>query len=65
MKKQTTSFEIYKDGKLIKEFAKQTSDFAPFKWMLDHQSSSIHHAIKYEGYEVKCINDDTKEIIIW
>ena len=54
MKKQTfLTLRIYHNDKLQKEFVDQKTGFAAFKYMLDHQSSSIDHAIKYEGWKVE------------
>lgn len=63
MKKQTfLTLRIYHNDKLQKEFVDQKTDFAAFKYMLDHQSCSIDHAIKYEGWKVEIKDQYTGEI---
>lgn len=59
------TFKIYKDNQVIKEFNNQNSDFAVLKFMLNYQSSSMHHALKYEGYKVEEINEETQKSHFW
>jgi len=59
------TFKIYKDKELLKEFNNQDSDFCVLKYMLNHQSSSMHHALKYEGYKVEQIDEETKKSHFW
>ena len=59
------TFKIHKDNKIIKEFNKQDSDFCVLKFMLNHQSSSMHHALKYEGYKVQQIDEETQKSHFW
>ena len=53
--------KVLRDGEVIKEFKNQTNDFEGFKYLLDHQSASTHHAVKYEGWNVIGIDEETKE----
>jgi hypothetical protein len=53
--------KVFKNGEVIKEFENQKSDFEAFKYILNHQSSSIHHAVKYEGWNAIGYNDDGEE----
>lgn len=59
------TFKIYKDNKIIKEFNNQNSDFCVLKFILNYQSNSMHHALKYEGYKVEEINQITKISHFW
>jgi hypothetical protein len=59
------TFKIYRDNQVIKEFNNQNSDFAVLKFMLNHQSSSMHHALKYEGYKVEEIDEETQKSHFW
>ena len=59
------TFKIYRNNKVIKEFNNQNSDFEVLKFMLNHQSSSMHHALKYEGYKVEEIDEETQKSHFW
>jgi hypothetical protein len=59
------TFKIYRGNQVIKEFNNQDSDFVVLKFMLNHQSSSMHHALKYEGYKVEQIDEETKKNHFW
>jgi hypothetical protein len=58
-------FIIYKDNKEVKTLEHQNSDFEPFKWLLNHQGQSINWALKYGGFEVEQINEETNETSFW
>lgn len=59
------TFKIYKDNKLIKEFNNQESDLNVLRFMLSYQSQSMHYALKYEGYKVEQIDEQTKKSHFW
>lgn len=59
------TFKITHDNKLIKELNNQESDFNVFKFLLSYQSQSIHWAIRYEGYKVEQIDEETKVSKFW
>ena len=62
-KKETLfTYKVYRDNELKKTFEHQTSDLCIFKYMLMAQSNSIHHAIKYEGWKIEIINEETNSI---
>jgi hypothetical protein len=44
-------YRIYKDGKIIFTDI-SIGDLEVYKFMLRHQSQSVHHATKYEGYKI-------------
>jgi hypothetical protein len=52
---------ITKDKKEVKRFENQTSDFEAFKYLLNHNSSSTSRAVKYEGWDVEIIDNETGE----
>lgn len=62
---ETFTFKIYKDGNVVKEFTKQVGDFEPFKWLLRNQGQSTNYALKYGGYKVEEINEQSKESKFW
>ena len=55
------TLRIFRDNELRKEFKHEKNDFAAFKYLLDHQSNSINHAIKYEGWKVEIEDEETGE----
>lgn len=59
------TINIYKDNKVVKTFENEYSDFCALKWLLNHQSNSTDWALKYEGYKVEIIDQETKEIEFW
>lgn len=59
------TFNIYHNNKLEKTFENQKDDLNAFKWMLNHQGQSIDHAIKYEGWKVEVIDEDTGAKTYW
>lgn len=62
---ETYKFIITQDNKELKVFTGQINDFDTFKWLLNHQGNSIYHALKYEGYKVQVINEQTGESNFW
>jgi len=61
----TYTFIITQDDEVRKEFNNCESDFAPFGWLLRNQGNSVSHALKYEGWKVQQINEQTKESDFW
>ena len=59
------TYKVYQDNELKKEFNEQTSDFAPFKFILNNQGQSVNYALKYGGWKVEEINEQTKEAKFW
>lgn len=55
------TIKITKDGELQKEFKQQSDDFLAFKYLIDKQGNSIHHAVRHEGWDVELIDEDTGE----
>ena len=49
---------IYHNDVLQVSFSNQETDFCALKWLLDNQSCSCDHAIKYEGYKVELVDGD-------
>lgn len=56
------TYKIYHDNELKKTFENQQNDICIFGYMLRAQSNSINHAIKYEGWKVEIINEETNKI---
>ena len=52
---------VTKDKKEVAKFENQTSDFAAFRYLLNHQSQSTSWAINYEGWDAEIIDNETKE----
>lgn len=59
------TYKVYQDEQLKKEFNEQTDDFAPFKFILNNQGQSMNYALKYGGWKVEEINEQTKESRFW
>lgn len=57
----TYTFNIYKDGKLLKTLENQQNDANLYGSMHRLQSSSISWALFYEGYKIECINEQTNK----
>lgn len=51
------------EGKEVKVFEKQTSDFEAFRYLLDHQPQSVDWAVKYGKYDVIFVNEETGEVV--
>lgn len=56
---------IYKDGELLKQFRGQKTDLCALGEMHRTTSCSSSHAIKYEGYNVEVIGEETGEKYFW
>jgi len=52
------TFIIFHNKVEQKRFENQESDICLFKYILNHQSQSVHWAIKYEGWSVEIENKD-------
>lgn len=59
------TYIIYQDNKEVKRFENQESDFPTLKYIQSHQSQSLDYALKWGGWNVEEINEDTKESIFW
>ena len=59
------TFIVTKDGEEKARFKDQSTDFEPFKYILNHQSQSTQWAMRYEGWKVQEINQKTKESYFW
>lgn len=64
-KESLYTFIVTKDGEEKAKFENQKTDFEPFKYILNNQSQSVHWAMKWEGWKVQEINEDTKESSFW
>ena len=60
-----TTFIVKRDKKEIKRFEHQESDLKVFGYMLSCQPNSVHHALKYEGYEVVYVDETTGKSEFW
>lgn len=56
---------IYKDGQVQQKYEHETSDIKALGYMLRNQPNSTDHAIRYEGWSVELIDEDTKESEFW
>ena len=61
----TYTIKIYQHNKLRKEFKDQTGDNFAFRWLLNNQGQSIDFALRYGGWKVEEINEQTQEIEFW
>ena len=59
------TFIVTKDGEERAKFENQSTDFEPFKYILNHQSQSTQWAMRHEGWKVQEINQKTKESYFW
>lgn len=59
------TINIYQDNNLKQTFKDQESDFCAFKWLLNHQGQSTDWALRYGGWKVEIIDQETKEITFW
>lgn len=56
------TYIIKLDNKEQKRFENQKSDFCVLKYILDHQGQSMSYALKYGGWSVDVINEETKDV---
>ena len=59
------TYIIYKDSEQMAKFEHQNTDFEPFKFILKNQSHSTQWAMKYEGWKVKEIDEETGKETFW
>lgn len=59
------TLNIYKDGELLKTFKGQKTDTPALGEMHRQTGCSSSHAIKYEGYKVEVIGEETGEKYFW
>lgn len=59
------TFKIYRDNEIQTELNNQETDFKAFKYLLTHQGQSTSWALKWGGWKVEQINEETKEISFW
>ena len=59
------TYIIYKDSEQMAKFEHQNTDFEPLKFSLKNQSNSTHWAVKYEGWKVKEIDEETGKETFW
>ena len=63
--KTTYKIVISQDNEVKHTFENQPDDTKAFGWMLRNQGASIGRAIKYEGWKVEQINEQTNESEFW
>lgn len=56
------TYNVYHDGELQASFTDQPNDMKAFGYVLDHQSASVHHALRYEGWKIEIIDQATGQI---
>lgn len=61
----TYTFRITLDGIQKAVFTNCKTDFEVCKYLLNSQCNSMSHAIKYEGWKVEEINEQTFETFFW
>jgi hypothetical protein len=59
---ETFTYRIYQDNELRKEFSNQTDDTNVFGWMLRNQHFSVHYALKFGGWKIDVVNEQTQEV---
>jgi hypothetical protein len=59
------TYIIYNDNKEVKKFENQNSDFPTLKYIQSHQGQSLNWALKYGGWKVKEIDQETKVSLFW
>ena len=59
------TFIIKQDGIEKKKFEHEANDYEPFKWLLRNQGQSVSYALKYGGWSVEAIDEDTGESTFW
>ena len=60
-----TTYIIYNDKKEVRRFENQESDFPTLKYIQSHQSQSLNYALRYGGWDVEEIDEQTKVSIFW
>ena len=64
-KTELLTINIYKDGELLKTLTGQKTDISALGAMHRLTSCSSSHAIKYEGYKVEVIGEDSGQKYYW
>ena len=59
------TFIISHNGEVKKRFENQESDMQAFGYLLRAQGNSTDYALRYGGWKVEQINQDTKESEFW
>ena len=59
------TYIIYNDNKEVKKFENQNSDFPVLKYIQSHQGQSLNWALKYGGWKVEEIDQETKVSLFW
>lgn len=60
-----TTYIIYQDNEEIKRFEEQTSDLKTLMYIQKIQGQSLSYALKYSGYKVEEIDEETKNTKYW
>lgn len=59
------TYIIKQDGIEKKKFTDQGNDQNPFGWLLRNQGQSVNYALKYGGWSVTEIDQETGKETIW
>jgi len=59
------TYIIYSENKEVKRFENQTSDFTTLKYIQNHQGQSLNWALKYGGWKVEEIDEETQVSEFW
>lgn len=59
------TYIIYNDKKEVKRFENQTSDFPTLKYIQSIQGQSLNWALRFGGWSVEEIDEETNESIFW
>jgi hypothetical protein len=61
----TFTVNIYQENVLRKTFSEQKSDIEAFGYLINKQHNSINRALRFDGWEVEVINEQTLEKYHW
>jgi len=61
----TFTVNIYQENVLRKTFSDQKSDIEAFGYLINKQHNSINRALRFDGWEVEVINEQTLEKYHW
>ncbi len=56
------TYIISRDKNEITRIKDQLTDFCVLKYFIDKTTQSMHYALKYDGYTIKVLNQETNEI---
>lgn len=59
------TFIISQDGEVKKTLKDQDGDFEAFKYLLNHQGQSTDYALKWGGWKVEQIDQETNVSEFW